>query len=134
MPVGRVLKRLGGADHFSFLEEAPGQVNRLRLAVHEADGKAHLRMACKVGDRQQLAGRWRDEDVQPGHQIFHFHHELGAGAHGADVFDGRNQAGGPERIWSASRSRGSGGLSSEARVPSAEHLFQFIVEDLRPRL
>ena len=99
MPVRRVLKRLGGADHLSLFEEPPGEVNRLRLAVDEADGKAHLRMAGKVGDRQQLTGRWRDEDVESGHQIFHFQHELGAGAHGADVFDGRNQAGGAKGIW-----------------------------------
>ena len=37
-------------------------------------------------------------------------------------------------MWRAPKSRRSGGLSVEARVPSTEHLLQFVVENLGSHL
>jgi hypothetical protein len=48
-----------------------------------------------------------------------------------EIYDAFGEFGTKSR---ASRNRGLGGFGTELRVPSTEHLLQFVVEHLRPRL
>src|SRR5262249_11653645 len=96
-PGGDLLERQSGAQKRAFVVEFAGEQEALGQAFDEAAGNHHLGMAGEVG-WEKTRSRAAYEYVPVRHEMTHVAHEDGAGALGADVFDGGDHSGGPKGV------------------------------------